>query len=213
MYCYKCIVFCIFYFLFLILFLPLFMVKHNSSLLFIPNIIGYIRIFLILISIHQNLFLFICLYSVSVILDFFDGKCARKFNQTSVLGSVLDLVTDRLSTVVLCMRIITVCPSYRTSLSLFTFTDIMSHMLYFIAMCYRKKHHKEGYSLILRLYYNNFVLQTLCFGSETGFIGIYLECCGIKLGWPLEVLKGLIIIKSLVNIAHFQSGISILATV
>ena len=35
------------------------------------------------------------LYCISAILDVADGMAARAFNQTSKLGGVLDMVTDR----------------------------------------------------------------------------------------------------------------------
>ena len=40
-------------------------------------------------------------YIVSFALDLFDGMAARRFNQTSRFGAVLDMVTDRCSTAVM----------------------------------------------------------------------------------------------------------------
>jgi len=69
-------------------------------LLFIPNIIGYLRLTLLFVSYfyfwsHPSVFAI--LYTASVSLDFFDGILARKFNQCSSFGAWLDVVVDNLS--------------------------------------------------------------------------------------------------------------------
>nr|GLL47572.1 CDP-diacylglycerol--inositol 3-phosphatidyltransferase 1-like [Ipomoea trifida] len=65
--------------------------------LYIPNIIGYIRILLNCIAfavcfVDKKLFSF--LYFISFVCDALDGWFARKFNQVSTFGAVLDMVTD-----------------------------------------------------------------------------------------------------------------------
>ncbi|ETW47717.1 hypothetical protein PFMALIP_04250 [Plasmodium falciparum MaliPS096_E11] len=58
--------------------------KKKNVYLYIPNIIGYIRVILALLGFiisRKNLFLFVCFYSVSQVLDALDGWTARKFNQ------------------------------------------------------------------------------------------------------------------------------------
>lgn len=70
----------------------------ENVFLFVPNIIGYIRVItagasLYYMPIHPK----VCtvLYFVSCILDAVDGQAARALNQTSKFGAVLDMVTDR----------------------------------------------------------------------------------------------------------------------
>jgi CDP-diacylglycerol--inositol 3-phosphatidyltransferase len=70
----------------------------ENVFLFVPNIIGYIRVItagasLYYMPIHPK----ICtvLYFVSCILDAVDGQAARALGQTSKFGAVLDMVTDR----------------------------------------------------------------------------------------------------------------------
>ncbi|EUD68842.1 CDP-diacylglycerol-inositol 3-phosphatidyltransferase [Plasmodium inui San Antonio 1] len=78
--------------------------KKLSVYFYIPNIIGYIRVILALwgfMICRKNLILFAVLYGTSQLLDAFDGWTARKFNQTSVFGQILDQITDRLSTTLL----------------------------------------------------------------------------------------------------------------
>ena len=68
--------------------------------LFIPNLIGYGRVLLLLVATvtaFTNPILTIVCYGLSQALDAFDGMAARKFNQSSDFGAVLDMVTDRVS--------------------------------------------------------------------------------------------------------------------
>ncbi|KAJ4955497.1 hypothetical protein NE237_012280 [Protea cynaroides] len=68
-----------------------------SVYLYIPNIVGYIRIVLNCIAFalcFSNRRLFSILYFVSFVCDGLDGWFARKFNQVSTFGAVLDMVTD-----------------------------------------------------------------------------------------------------------------------
>lgn len=73
-------------------------VAGENVFLFIPNLIGYARIVLSLLS-----FIFMPFqpavaatsYLLSVVLDEFDGKAARMFDQATVFGSMLDMITDR----------------------------------------------------------------------------------------------------------------------
>lgn len=44
---------------------------------------------------------FAILYFISFVLDYFDGLFARMFKQTSKFGGLLDMLTDRMGTLVL----------------------------------------------------------------------------------------------------------------
>lgn len=76
-------------------------VSVQDIFLYIPNLIGYLRIITAIIS-------FLCManhpvatlifYGISGFLDAFDGYAARKFNQGTRFGAVLDMVTDRCAT-------------------------------------------------------------------------------------------------------------------
>lgn len=63
-----------------------------------PNIIGYIRIALILFSwlAFRTPPVFVPLYSTFIVLDGLDGWVARKLGQTSEFGAWLDVVIDNL---------------------------------------------------------------------------------------------------------------------
>nr|XP_005986944.2 PREDICTED: uncharacterized protein LOC102354732 [Latimeria chalumnae] len=68
-------------------------------LLYVPNIIGYIRLLLFLMSwlYYDHPLVFVPCYVISVILDGFDGYAARKLKQVSEFGAWLDVVIDNLS--------------------------------------------------------------------------------------------------------------------
>jgi len=79
---------------------------RGSVWLFLPNIIGYVRMATILGaalcgSDPARTPAFFALYAVSYLLDAFDGPAARYLNQTSRFGAVLDMVTDRVATALL----------------------------------------------------------------------------------------------------------------
>lgn len=66
--------------------------------LFVPNILGYIRyaIAFVTVFIYQtHPYLTVTLFIFSFTLDTFDGILARKLNQCSEFGAVLDMVCDR----------------------------------------------------------------------------------------------------------------------
>lgn len=61
---------------------------------------GYARILLALTSFFfmlTNPVVVGILYGLSYLLDYFDGWAARKFNQATTFGGILDLVIDELS--------------------------------------------------------------------------------------------------------------------
>ena len=68
-------------------------------LFLVPNIIGYVRLLILLYSwlkwSHPSAFL--ALFVLSASLDFLDGTVARRLNQTSEFGAWLDVVIDNIS--------------------------------------------------------------------------------------------------------------------
>ena len=92
--------------------------KTENVFLFLPNLIGYVRIALAFASLQYMPMYVGCslrsvhaadirrhprtcalLYSISCLLDAADGWAARKYDQSSSFGAVLDMVTDRCCTV------------------------------------------------------------------------------------------------------------------
>ena len=76
----------------------------RDVLLYVPNLIGYGRVILTIVSFvlmifhPSRWFLALWLYIASFVGDLFDGLAARKFDQCSTYGGLLDMVTDRCAT-------------------------------------------------------------------------------------------------------------------
>ena len=76
----------------------------NEVFLYIPNLIGYLRVacallsFILMICFPERWVVAITLYVASFVGDLFDGIAARKFDQCSAFGGLLDMVTDRCAT-------------------------------------------------------------------------------------------------------------------
>ncbi len=131
-------------------------------LLYIPNIIGYIRIlFLIYFQKYDN-YLY---YILSYLLDGVDGFLARKFNQCSIFGYYLDMLIDRISS----GYILTLCSYINPLFIIFLINEEISHLIVLID-CYINNEHqketKENY-LISNLYLSSkYIMFLSIVGSE-----------------------------------------------
>ncbi|CAG9471970.1 unnamed protein product [Plasmodium vivax] len=149
--------------------------KKRSVYLYIPNIIGYIRVILALwgfVVCRKNLILFAVLYATSQILDAFDGWTARKFNQTSVFGQILDQITDRLSTTLLYLLNGNVYDEYIIAIGLIMIADIGGHYFHSssCAIAGNKTHKKiEKGNRLLKLYYERPVVMVICIIAYESF--------------------------------------------
>ncbi|PHJ17126.1 phosphatidylinositol synthase [Cystoisospora suis] len=106
--------------------------------LYIPNLIGYVRLVLLILSglcwIVDRPFFFLLCYITSQGLDGVDGEAARRLNQVSIFGACLDQVVDRLSTCLLYVLISAVYPPhYACGLFLFLLFDVGGHWIHFFA--------------------------------------------------------------------------------
>lgn len=197
-----------------------------NTLLYKPNLIGYLRLLLLLIAIPLHSATFLLTYFSSVFLDYFDGLAARTFNETSRLGACLDMITDRTSTTVICSKIIALQPTLAFPLLTYVYIDLISHFLFFIAMLLGNTHHKHftGNALI-RFYYSNLVLKTLCCGSELYFMALFWQCSakGAQApppdGWvaavagpAVKALAVLPIVKAFFHIVHLGLGMVLLGS-
>ena len=74
--------------------------RRTPILLFVPNILGYIRILFAFLglyySILQHPVIAILIWILASILDLFDGILARALHQTSQFGVLLDIVADNI---------------------------------------------------------------------------------------------------------------------
>ncbi|KAF7857014.1 hypothetical protein EAF04_009774 [Stromatinia cepivora] len=156
----------------------------ENIFLFWPNVIGYFRIVLALVSLYyMPLHPRTCtlLYSISCLLDALDGYAARAFEQSTKFGAVLDMVTDRCTTACLLVFLSSAWPRWALLFQGLISLDLASHYIHMYAtlvMGGGDTSHKQvdkSRSWILNLYYTNkTVLFLFCALNEVFFIALYL---------------------------------------
>ncbi|KRZ79781.1 CDP-diacylglycerol--inositol 3-phosphatidyltransferase [Trichinella papuae] len=155
---------------------------ENNIFFFVPNIIGYIRILLIGLScfyMSSDCVRAALYYLVSCLLDAVDGYAARFFNQNSRFGAMLDMLTDRCTT--LCLLFV-LCHFYPNLILLFQTigsVDIASHWLHMhCSDISGGKSHKtvtEDTNWLLNFYYTSRAfLFFMCLGNEAFFWLLYV---------------------------------------
>ena len=106
------------------------------------------------------------LYSVSCLLDALDGLAARKYNQSTTFGAVLDMVTDRCTTACLLVFLSSAWPRWSIVFQGLISLDLASHYIHMYAtltMGGSGQSHKKvdsSRSWVLHQYYTNRV--SLC---------------------------------------------------
>ncbi|KAL7468512.1 hypothetical protein ACHAXS_008736 [Conticribra weissflogii] len=176
----------------------------SDVLVYVPNLIGYSRVILTLTS----LILMICfpekwifatvLYVSSFVGDLFDGMAARKFDQCSTFGGLIDMVTDRCSTagllcalskeysesagMVLLILFAVLCSlDYIQLFTMLIILDISSHWCQMYSTTSLKQHHKsaegnKGRFFLVRWYYQSYpFFGYCCVGAEFTYVAIYLQ--------------------------------------
>jgi CDP-diacylglycerol--inositol 3-phosphatidyltransferase len=161
--------------------------------LFVPNVIGYVRIILSTIALYhwQRPVQFSKYYSVAFILDAADGLAARVFKQSSEFGALLDMLTDRCATAALLVIISGIAPRIAPFAMSAAFLDGYSHFLQFAAgLCTQSKSHKTASpGWLLELYYWRPMLTFVCTLNEFCFLAMYMIVSGspgkVLLPWIL----------------------------
>lgn len=200
--------------------------KSKNIFLFLPNIIGYLRIFLYAISFisHTLGHWLWCLvfYLIAFLLDELDGLAAISLEQTSQFGATLDMVTDRTATAGLCVILAQLYPSYLLIFILLIALDISSHYYLLQATSTQaENNHKNtarwSQNWLLNLYYGKKIfMDTLIFGNELFYMLLYL-CYYIQgsnllvhsidfgqiLWW---IIFPIYLLKQITNIAQLQAS-------
>ncbi|KAK3858362.1 hypothetical protein Pcinc_035445 [Petrolisthes cinctipes] len=154
----------------------------ENIFLFVPNLIGYGRIILALLSFYYmptnpNLAAFS--YILSGFLDAFDGHAARLLNQGTKFGAMLDMLTDRCGTMCLLVTLGHFYPSYMFLFQLSSTIDIACHWLHLHTTIMSGQDSHKGkeanHNLLLRIYYSSRpVLFCMCAGNELFYASLYL---------------------------------------
>lgn len=101
------------------------------------------------------------LYSVSCLLDALDGYAARRFEQSTRFGAVLDMVTDRCTTACLLVFLSSAWPRWALLFQALISLDLASHYIHMyttLVMSGTETSHKavtKDRSWLLNLYYTN----------------------------------------------------------
>merc|ERR1712224_677631 len=160
--------------------------RHSIIPLYLPNIVGYLRIACTTVSIasafsHPRSMLIF--YFISFVCDELDGRLARLFSQQSTYGAVLDMVTDRLSTAALLGILAVLYPSKAQICVFLQALDIASHWCHMYAsLVSGGTSHKElsnHHNWLVRSYYaNRIFMGTCCVSCELMYLSLY------GLAWP-----------------------------
>ncbi|GMH53155.1 hypothetical protein TrST_g1692 [Triparma strigata] len=159
--------------------------------LYVPQLVGYSRVISTLLSMYymtlslttgSHYILAINLYLFSFIGDLFDGMAARKFNQSSKFGGVLDMVTDRCTTAGMLVVLTWIFnePSTKLLFLFLFFLDISSHWMQMTSSLMLGSHHKsrEGNSkkfILVRLFYESYpFFGYCCVGAELTYVLLYV---------------------------------------
>jgi CDP-diacylglycerol--inositol 3-phosphatidyltransferase len=189
-------------------------VTPTQILLYVPNLIGYSRIILLVLSLTTMLidpYTTAALYMLSAFLDAFDGHAARMLNQCTKFGAMLDQLTDRVATSMLLMALCVKYPQYIIWFQLSMGLDIVAHWLHcHVTLEMGKGSHKAfgpESNPILRIYYTNRkVLFAMCAGNEIFYSSLYFLAFipnsvllrGLTLiSFPVAVVKSLIALVQL----------------
>ncbi|CAG9861062.1 unnamed protein product [Phyllotreta striolata] len=155
---------------------------QENIFLFVPNIIGYARIILAIISFYfmpTNYIVACTCYVVSALLDAFDGHAARYYNQSTKFGGMLDQLTDRCGTMGLVAVLAHFYPKYMFLFLLSMCIDVACHWIFLhTSILQGKTSHKfvdMSENPIMSLYYTNkTVLFMMCAGNEAFYASLYL---------------------------------------
>mmetsp|Transcript_28332 Transcript_28332/g.27154 ORF Transcript_28332/g.27154 Transcript_28332/m.27154 type:complete len:212 (-) Transcript_28332:263-898(-) len=152
-------------------------------LLFIPNLIGYARLILVIFSFYYAFISYkvsIVCYTLAFVGDVVDGYAARALNQCSVFGGYLDMITDRVSTLGLLIILSNLYPRYIFEFIMLIILDISSHWIHVMSVTVNQSHKStealQHRNQILRWYYSIYPLfGYCCVGTECFYILLYIN--------------------------------------
>ncbi|XP_070340701.1 CDP-diacylglycerol--inositol 3-phosphatidyltransferase isoform X3 [Equus asinus] len=159
----------------------------ENIFLFVPNLIGYARIVFAIISFY---FMPCCpltassFYLLSGLLDAFDGHAARALNQGTRFGAMLDMLTDRCSTMCLLVNLALLYPRATLLFQLSMSLDVASHWLHLHSSVARGSESHKMIDLsgnpVLRIYYTSrFLPAAHCqrVPAPVPYLGGAVGCC------------------------------------
>lgn len=190
-----------------------------------PQIVSYVRLFLILAGaflFNYHAYFSLLLLTIAECLDMLDGFLARKAQLETSLGQVLDLLIDKLSVVFVFSVLIKLLPAYFAVFALILAIDLLAHMamLYTGMLLKKVKTHKAIFQhkhALLDLYYAQgrkkvfMVFSIICYDFSILLFILYALS-------PSNFLYGLVVlfttlgcIKFYIHVLHLYYGFKMLA--
>ena|SRR3990167_4532687 len=149
----------------------------KSPVFFIPNIIDYIRILLLISALcvfSIRPWIAVWLFLTNSVLDGLDGALARKLNQQSKLGALLDFSIDRASITMILGGCIWMYPRFFLYFIAVMMMDIASHFAVCYATAFNSGAHLDfvsrGSKLLFWFSKKNWLRYIIC-SSHDGFFG------------------------------------------
>ena len=151
--------------------------KSKSVYLYTPNIIGYVRVILLILFLlcaFRMPVLALWSIALSAGLDALDGLAARQFNEITKFGTTFDFALDRASIAILELVLALTFPALWMLFASLLMLDIFSHLcqLYFTVFSGSDNHKSQSIKQgrCLQLYYGSRgILFVSCF-SHDGFL-------------------------------------------
>ncbi|XP_066578106.1 CDP-diacylglycerol--inositol 3-phosphatidyltransferase [Amia ocellicauda] len=191
---------------------------EENIFLFVPNLIGYVRIVLALLALYfmpSNPVPAVCSYLLSTFLDSLDGHAARALNQGTQFGAMLDMLTDRCVTMCLLVNLSMLYPQYAFLFQLSMSLDIASHWLHLHSSTMKGSASHKAIDLsgnpILRIYYTSrTTLFVMCSGNELFYCLLYLlhfiEEPHVSLLWLLYISAPICLLKTGISVVHLVTA-------
>ncbi|XP_068581837.1 CDP-diacylglycerol--inositol 3-phosphatidyltransferase-like [Cebidichthys violaceus] len=191
---------------------------EENIFFFVPNLIGYARIALALLSFYLMPccpWTAVFCYLLSTLLDNFDGHAARALNQCTKFGAMMDMLTDRCATMCLLVNLSLLYPSYTFLFQLSMCVDIASHWLHLHSSTITGSASHKSIDLsgnpVLRIYYTSEpVLFVMCTGNELFFCLLFLlhhiEEPAAWLYWLLGLCGIIYLLKTAISLVHLVTA-------
>jgi phosphatidylglycerophosphate synthase len=175
-----------------------------EKLFYIPNMIGFLRIFLLITSagFYSNVDNFTVFYILNFVLDGLDGYTARALKQETKFGYALDMITDRIGSALLYIMLIEKTQTFKFFFILCLFLDISSH--WFATLQGKKTHKSSNENPVLSWYYKPMNLCLTCVCNELFLLSLNY--------WSFTVGQGFIGRTSQIIIQSFLGSFFVLKT-
>lgn len=185
----------------------------------VPNLLSFIRILLIpifaVLFYRDNLICAIIVLALSGISDFLDGKIARRFNQVSELGKMLDPVADKLTqmtiAIVLYLKLSQSSNPHIKAFSWVFLIFVAKELLMvlfggFMILIGIRPSGAEIYGKIATAVFYIVMIIVVCFGPEIGAF-TKINPSLVLPDWLMMILVVVSVILTLVALASYIPGV------